>query len=156
MDSGIHDEQNNKYYHQAGSCPLCTALETQAHVFSCPHQAAKETRTEALATLRQTLQKAQIPLPLLSLLIKILSSPTGHIPPNLKYHSLYNAQLQVGWHNLHYGHLSKKWREAFMEFLPATAKRRQEKAITWGKKVILALWKYSQAQWEARNLVVHG
>jgi hypothetical protein len=43
-----------------------------------------------------------------------------------------------------------------MEFLPATAKRRQEKAITWGKKVILALWKYSQAQWEARNLVVHG
>jgi hypothetical protein len=102
------NEQNNKYYHQAGSCPLCTALETQAHVFSCPHQAAKETRTEALATLRQTLQKAQIPPPLLSLLIKILSSPTGHIPPNFEYHSPYNAQLQVGWHNLHCGHLSKK------------------------------------------------
>jgi len=150
------NEQNNKYYHQAGSCPLCTALETQARVFSCPYQVANETRAEALATLRQTLQKAQIPPPLLLLLIKILSSPTGHAPPNFEYHSLYNEQLQVGWHNLHCGHLSKKWREALLEFLPATAKRHQEKATTWGKKVILALWKYSQAQWKARNLVVHG
>jgi hypothetical protein len=32
----------------------------------------------------------------------------------------------------------------------------QEKATIWGKKVILDLWKYSQAMWEARNSVVHG
>jgi hypothetical protein len=150
------NEQNNKYYQKAGSCPLCTALETQSHVFSCPHQAAKETRTEALETLRQTLQKTQIPPPLLLLLIKILSSPTSHVPPNFEYHPLYNAQLQIGWHNLHCDHLSKKWREAFLESLPVTTKRHQEKATIWGKKVILALWKYSQAMWEARNSVVHG
>jgi hypothetical protein len=40
--------------------------------------------------------------------------------------------------------------------LPATTRRHQEKATIWGEKVILDLWKYSQAMWEARNSVVHG
>jgi hypothetical protein len=149
------NEQNSKYYNQENKCPYCTAKESQDHVFCCPSTAATANRTEALQTLHKTLKKYDTPPALVSLLSNmLLRVDISSYDPDLC--PLVAQQRSIGWAGLNRGHLSMHWRSSFTASLPADSKRRTERAQTWCKKVIMALWEYSRTLWEARNAVVHG
>ncbi len=82
------------------------------------------------------------------------STPPPTVDPTSQ--AIVTPQLQIGWHGLHRGHLSKKWRNAYLASLSTNSKHQSELAHTWGKKVIQALWKYSLTLWEVRNSIIHG
>jgi len=147
--------QNSKFYGHESSCPYCSMPETQQHVFYCPSATATENRTQALQTLQQSLSKASTPTVLLQQISTMLISPSA---PALSaaLQNLVQDQLSIGWQGLPRGHLSKHWKAFYQASLPANSKRKDDRTNTWSKKVILALWKYSQSLWESRNAVVHG
>jgi hypothetical protein len=126
------NEQNQKYYHQDGTCPFCPTLEMQTHIYSCKNSAAQEIREGAIATLQQTLQTAGTPQQLSTLLTDMLQSSTPPPIVDPTSRAIVTAQLQIGWHGLHRGHLSKEWRNAYLASLPAHSKCKSERAHTWG------------------------
>jgi hypothetical protein len=128
----------------------------QTHIYSCQNSATQEIREGAIATLQQALQTAGTPQQLSTLLTDMLQSSTPPPTVDPTSQAIVTPQLQIGWHGLHRGHLSKKWRNAYLASLSTNSKHQSELAHTWGKKVIQALWKYSLTLWEVRNSIIHG
>ena len=149
------NEQNSKFYQQDSKCPYCPQVETQDHIFCCTSVAATEVHQEALATLQCTLQKAGTPTPLMDLIIALLPPHARQISKPYAT-SLAQDQLSIGPYCLHRGFLCVSWRTSYLSAIPITTKRRLERADTWTKQAILALWAYSSTLWKARNAVVHG
>jgi hypothetical protein len=150
------NEQNSKYYGHDSSCPYCTQTETQTHLFTCSSSAATEARQLALQTLQESLAKFNTPQPLADLLVALLSHTAATVNFNSAMHHLVDSQRHLGQHCLHRGHISTAWRTTYLASLPKDSKRKAERADSWAKKVIVAIWSYSIALWKARNAVVHG
>jgi hypothetical protein len=150
------NEQNSKYYGHDSSCPYCTQTETQTHLFTCSSSAAAEARKLALKTLQESLAKFNTPQPLADLLVALLSHTETTIKFDSATHHLVGSQRHLGQNCLHRGHVSTAWRTTYLASLPKDSKRKAERADSWAKNVIVAIWSYSITLWKARNAVVHG
>jgi hypothetical protein len=73
------------------------------------------------------------------------------------YQQLVSDQLLLGRTAHLRGHVSKEWKQAFVEARgPTTNPNIEQVASVWMVKFIKTLWDYSKAVWTARNSAVHG
>jgi len=121
--------QNNKYYNQIASCPMCGhSLETASHIFKCPRPGATATPQGALHGLSTSLQGGTPPIILEAIISglqqrestdcpsMIKASAAGSRLPSLQAITLaFDQQTSMGWDSFHRGHVTSAWREAFSQ-----------------------------------------
>ena len=142
-------------------CPRCSsAIETSAHVFTCPHPEVRSKWTTALATLDTWLQTKlthpSIRTTILQSLhrwshdLPVLSPPTT--VPFLQ--QAIDEQAQLGWDAALFGFWSTAWTEAQDSYFRFLGKRNSGRR--WLSLLIQQLWDTAWDLWEHRNGIFHA
>jgi hypothetical protein len=151
------NHQDYRYYGNSPECPLCQKNhETIPHVYTCPSTAAQEIRSAAITTIQTELTSSKaLDAVVVAILANIPGNTTNEVTtqsPELR--AAITEQGVIGWEAMLRGHISTKWRAAYIATLKNKDKL-DKLGDKWAKKVILALWSYSKNIWKGRNGVVH-
>lgn len=157
---------------ESPNCPLCTqALETSAHVLTCPSQQTSVFRTERYAEFLSTIEHLETPAPILlawqsgldyftqSTQTGVASRPrpptVGSVRPlDCLVTQAYLDQTSLGWHNFLRGRLSSLWLKAYT--YAYTSSPGSACPASWSKTIIHQLWDYSLDLWRFRNGSIYG
>ena len=155
-------------------CPHCQfTVETDRHIYSCPHVTRKDWRTE----LQQAIVKWYIDDPftqdtLANLLLQgvmsyVREEPTPEIHIPTPYQKLWDQQTQLGWSGLFTGLLSTEWhrlQEQYLRTCPSTIPagpherphRKPKTVQLWIAKLIERFQREWKKLWQLRNSAQHG
>jgi len=165
--------QNNKYYGQLETCPICQHMsESSEHIFWCPHRDATSHCKDAFSHLLTSLQKSTPQIILEAIQSGIQqwskggvvspSSPTkgSRLPAFRVVNDAFDAQTSIGWDAFHRGHVAYLWRQAFRLNFQSKKKPSDEQLAKieekWLRLLVTSVWTYSKKKWKFRNKVVHG
>jgi len=168
------NSQNEKFYGQPNTCPICSQHpETVNHVYHCQQSAAVTHCTQALKSLSTTLQNGT-PKVLLDVILDglqqwsktgdytaIKASTASSCLPSLHIITeAFNLQTELGWGSFYRGPIATQWREAYKQNYrpkkPLTDEKMDIAADKWCRLVITTVWTYSKKLWQFHNQVVHG
>jgi hypothetical protein len=129
-----------------------------AHIFSCPHEAAMESRKTALSAYKSSLIAKQTSVDLVEEIVRGITERITlgtHAPsPNPETsHAAVVQQQELGWVSFLQGYVGTEWRQWFQT---VTRTKAADQSNTWVRNLILANWTYSKAIWDSRNALVHG
>ena len=139
------------------SCPLCSLTkETNQHILQCPHPPHRQKLLMLLNDLKIWLSTSNCEPILASEIIRIttlwMNPQNHHITSNCPP---IQHQIQIGWHHLLFGKISKRITEWQHNYVIAHSLRRD--AQSWTSRFIQKIWtKLLRPAWQHRNSVVHS
>jgi hypothetical protein len=153
--------QNNKYYGQLETCPICQHMsESSEHIFWCPHRDATSHCKDAFSHLLTSLQKSTPQIILEAIQSGIQqwskggvvspSSPTkgSRLPAFRVVNDAFDAQTSIGWDAFHRGHVAYLWRQAFRLNFQSKKKPSDEQLAKieekWLRLLVTSVWTYAR------------
>ena len=159
-------------WHSAGHtalCPCCNAMETQQHLFRCPHPDRAAWRDLALVKLRNSLINLRGDPVLIDILVTGVTAWLNDTPPEFDsvlagrkegapwYQHLIAAQSGLGWDQILRGRLDCQWatvQDIYLKHIKRRSKYRSGALFTAG--VVRELWELTLDLWKIRNEAEHG
>jgi hypothetical protein len=138
-------------------CPFCTSCdEDQHHFLSCTHPHITKLWNDAAVVIKSkvTAYDKNIHHHLVQLLSLSISTwrttPHPTQPPFLqpRFHTLFQAQSNIGWHHILKGRFSKSWRHHLY--------RDRERTMQWITFSIRTIWYEVYTIWKTRCQIHHG
>jgi hypothetical protein len=138
-------------------CPRCGEPEDASHVWVCKDLGARDTWSNAIATIDLTLRKLDTDPTIRHLILVYLNGwQTGtditYKPPQ-ELEAVLREQTTIGWHHFFEGWLSKSWIEAQQTYYTKTKSHKTGRR--WVVALIKKLWDTAWYMWEHRNEVLH-
>jgi len=147
-------------------CPICQKTsENFLHIFQCPQRAVHSAHDKAIKKLRTSLRKAKTHILIINAIdifltqVRKKTKPRYVVPPlgSKKkiqiVQQVFAQQVSLGALSLHKGFISRNWMLA--QNICDDNKDAEHKNLPWLKKVIKALWEYSQEMWVHRCKQAH-
>ena len=145
---------------QTEQCPLCLEDETRGHYFVCGHPQMAAIRVTYWKELVKGLSK-NTESGFKEIFIAGLSTIIGREGPtdrtktgwHQQFIEAYEAQQDIGWEQVMYGRLSKKWEPlAQLE----TEGHTSQGGGQWTGRAVRLCWQFGLDLWTVRNKLVHG
>ena len=158
-----YDLDHSKW--KSDQCPICKCeRENTAHVMQCMHKKAYNNRIRQIKDLQLWFDLQHTDPLISSCIVYTLESKV-----NVSFHDTMCAltddddyiqcalsQDMIGKVNLHFGRITKRWRQLQREYLLREYPKTKFSADAWAKRFVCKLYKMAQNVWKYRCDKVHG
>ena len=140
-----------KHNNTTDRCIHCGAVETQEHVFRCPHHTRQEWRHKFIQSLSRHLDRHDTAPVLKEEMLENIDSWLSQRPPNGRW----RFQQHLGHEQLLYGYMHVEWSRRQADYIRRLPEPGNKSSYTWAMKLIQFLWLQCNTGWTLRNREVH-